>query len=462
MPHKLAGGAEKAPEWGIAAATGLRDDEGNQIVTAAATPPEVPFPSGDFCFPRRIYMPQINSGDTAWVLISTALVLVMTPALAFFYGGMVRRKNALSTLNLSFITIALVSLQWVLFGYSFAFGKGGSAFLGGLSYLGLEGVGADPNPEYAATIPHLAFMAFQMMFAIITPALITGAFVERVKFKTYILFTLIWATLVYDPVAHWVWGTGGFLRNLGALDFAGGTVVHIVAGFSALAFALVIGKRAGFGKAPMEPHNIPFTVLGAGLLWMGWFGFNGGSALAANGVAVNALVTTNTAAAAAALSWMLITWRQNKPSVLGTVIGAVVGLVAITPAAGYVSPLAAIVIGALASPISLLAIKVRQKMGLDESLDVWACHGMGGTWGALATGLFASKAVNPAGADGLFYGNPSQFLVQAGAAAVSILFAFGTTYLLARILKATVGLRVSHDEEEVGLDISEHGEPAYA
>ncbi|MBN2083642.1 MAG: ammonium transporter [Anaerolineales bacterium] len=404
----------------------------------------------------------MNTGDTAWVLISAALVLVMTPALAFFYGGMVRRKNALSTLNLSFVTIALISLQWVLFGYSLAFGEGGGAFLGGLSYLGLNGVGDAPNADYAATIPHSAFMAFQMMFAIITPALITGAFVERIKFKTYILFTLIWATLVYDPVAHWVWGTGGILRSWGALDFAGGNVVHILAGFSALAFALVIGARKGFGNAPMEPHNIPFTVLGAGLLWMGWFGFNGGSALGANGLAVNALVTTNTAAAAAALSWMLITWRQRKPSVLGTVTGAVVGLVAITPAAGYVTPLAAIAIGALASPISLLAIKARQKMGLDESLDVWACHGIGGTWGALAVGLFASKAVNSAGADGLFYGNPSQFLIQAAAAAVSILFAFGMTYLLARVLKAAVGLRVTHDEEEVGLDISEHGEPAYA
>ncbi|MBN1440384.1 MAG: ammonium transporter [Anaerolineales bacterium] len=396
------------------------------------------------------------------MLVSTALVLMMTPALAFFYGGMVRRKNILSTLNLSFITIALISLQWVLVGYSLAFGTGGGGLFGGLNYLGLAGVGAEPNPDYAATIPHLAFMAFQMMFAVITPALITGAFVERVKWKTYLLFTLLWAALIYDPVAHWVWGTGGFLRTMGALDFAGGTVVHILAGFSALAFALVIGKRKGYGEAPMEPHNIPFTVLGAGLLWMGWFGFNGGSALAANGTAVSALVTTNTAAAAAALSWMLITWRRNKPSVLGTVTGAVVGLVAITPAAGYVTPLAAAVIGALASPISLGAIKLRQKMGLDESLDVWACHGVGGTWGAVATGLFAVKAVNPAGADGLLAGNPSQFLIQAAAAAVSILFAFGATYLLARILKATVGLRVSRDEEEVGLDISEHGELAYA
>jgi Amt family ammonium transporter len=404
----------------------------------------------------------INSGDTAWVLISAALVLVMTPALAFFYGGMVRRKNVLSTLNLSFITIALISIQWVLFGYSLAFGKGFGSLLGGFSFLGLQGVGAAPDPDYAATIPHLAFAAFQMMFAIITPALITGAFVERVRFKAYLIFILLWATLVYDQVAHWVWGSGGVLRNLGALDFAGGTVVHVLAGFSALAFALVIGKRKGYGKAPMEPHNIPFTVLGAGLLWMGWFGFNGGSALAANGIAVNALVTTNTAAAAAALSWMLISWRDNKPSVLGVVTGAVVGLVAITPAAGFVTPLAAIVIGAVAAPISYFCIKLRKNWNLDESLDVWACHGMGGTWGALATGIFATKLVNPAGADGLLAGNPMQFLIQVAAVSVSILFAFGMTFAIAQILRRTVGLRVTSNEEEVGLDISEHGEPAYA
>src|SRR5512136_1196602 len=332
-------------------------------------------------------MATVNAGDTAWVLIASALVMMMTPALAFFYGGMVRKKNILSTLNLSFIIMALISVQWVLYGYSLAFGADLGGLVGGLDFLGLAGVGSQPNPAYAPTIPHLAFAAFQMMFAVITPALITGAFVERVRFKTFLAFTLLWATLVYDPVAHWVWGAGGMLRQLGALDFAGGTVVHVLAGFSALAFALVIGARKGFGASTFEPHNIPYSVLGAGLLWFGWFGFNGGSALAANGLAANALVTTNTAAAAAALSWMLITWRQNKPSVLGIVTGAVVGLVAITPAAGYVTPLAAIAIGALASPISLLAIKARQKMGLDESLDVWACHGMGGTWGALAVGL---------------------------------------------------------------------------
>lgn len=403
----------------------------------------------------------INAGDTAWVLVSTALVMMMTPALAFFYGGMVRKKNVLSTLNLSFIIMGLVSVQWVLLGYTLAFGPSLGGIIGNLSFAGLAGVGSAPNPDYAPTIPHLAFAAYQMMFAVITPALITGAFVERVRFKAFLLFAVLWATLVYDPVAHWVWGMGGFLRQLGALDFAGGTVVHITAGFSALAFATVIGARRGFGRAPMEPHNIPYSILGAGLLWMGWFGFNGGSALGANGLAVNAVVTTNTAAAAAGLSWMLLSWLDNKPSVLGIVTGAVVGLVAITPASGFVTPLAALAIGALAAPISYYAIKLRQRWSLDESLDVWACHGMGGTWGALATGLFASKAVNEAGANGLLYGNPAQFLVQATAVSVSILFAFGMTFVIARLLQARVGLRVSENEEEVGLDISEHGERAY-
>src|SRR5215213_5036085 len=393
-------------------------------------------------------MDAINAGDTAWILIATALVMMMTPALAFFYGGMVRKKNLLSTINLSFITIALISLQWVIVGYTLAFGTSMGGLIGGLNFFGLSGVSAEPNADYAPTIPHLAFAAYQMMFAIITPALITGAFVERVRFK---------ASLVYDPVAHWVWGVGGILRNMGALDFAGGTVVHITAGFSALAFAIVLGKRKWFGQAPLEPNNIPFTVLGAGLLWMGWFGFNGGSALAANGLAVNAVVTTNTAAAAAAIVWMFLSWRDNKPSVLGIVTGAVVGLVAITPAAGFVTPMAAILIGGLAAPISFYAIRLRQRWGLDESLDVWACHGMGGTWGALATGLFATRLVNPAGTDGLFYGNPAQFAIQALAALVSIAFAFGMT-LLSRLM----GLRVTENEEEVGLDISEHGERAYA
>ncbi len=405
---------------------------------------------------------EINAGDTAWVLMASALVLMMTPALAFFYGGMVRKKNVLSTLNLSVILMALIGVQWVLFGYSLAFGDDLGGVIGGWNFFGLAGVGAEPNPTYAATIPHLAFAAFQMMFAVITPALITGAFVERVRFKAFLVFALLWATLVYDPVAHWVWGDGGFLRRLGALDFAGGTVVHIAAGFSALAFALVIGARKGFGARAFEPHNIPYSVLGAGLLWVGWFGFNGGSALAANGLAVHALVTTNTAAAACGLVWMLLAWRDNKPGVLGIVTGVVVGLVAITPAAGYVTPLTAIAVGALAAPISYYAIRLRQKWNLDESLDVWSCHGMGGLWGALATGLFASKAVNAAGADGLFYGNAGQFVVQLLAAMVVVAFSFGATYVLARLLKNALGLRVSANEEEVGLDISEHGETAYA
>lgn len=407
-------------------------------------------------------MDAINAGDTAWILIATALVMMMTPALAFFYGGMVRKKNLLSTINLSFITVGLISLQWVIIGYTLAFGTSVGGLIGGLNFFGLAGVSAAPNADYAPTIPHLAFSAYQMMFAIITPALITGAFVERVRFKAFLVFTVLWATFVYDPVAHWVWGVGGILRSMGALDFAGGTVVHITAGFSALAFAIVLGKRKWFGHAALEPNNIPFTVLGAGLLWMGWFGFNGGSALAANGLAVNALVTTNTAAAAAAVVWMFLSWRDNKPSVLGIVTGAVVGLVAITPAAGFVTPMASILIGGLAAPISFYAIRLRQKWGLDESLDVWACHGMGGTWGALATGLFATKLVNPAGADGLFYGNPGQFVIQAIAVLVAIAFAFGVTFVITKALSRFMGLRVSENEEEVGLDISEHGERAYA
>ena len=407
-------------------------------------------------------MGTLNAGDTAWLLISSALVLMMTPALGFFYGGMVRRKNMLSTLNLSFILIALISVQWVLFGYTLAFGTDRGGLIGGLDFLGLRNVGLEPS-RYAPTVPHLAFAAFQMMFAIITPALITGTFVERVRFKTFLVFSVLWATLVYDPVAHWVWGEGGFLRSLGALDFAGGTVVHILGGFSALAFALVIGPRKGFGRSAFEPSHIPYSILGAGLLWVGWFGFNAGSALAANGVAVQALVTTNTAAAAAGLVWMLLSWMDNKPSILGIVTGAVVGLVAITPGAGFVTPMAAIVIGAIASAISYYGIKVvKGRWGLDESLDVFACHGLGGVWGALATGLFATKTVNVAGSDGLFYGNPRQFLVQLVAVLVAAVFSFAFTTALTKLLHATMGLRVTSNEEEVGLDVSEHGERAFA
>lgn len=407
-------------------------------------------------------MEQINAGDTAWMIVASTLVLLMTPALGFFYGGMVRSKNILSTLNLSLIMMALLSIQWILFGYSLAFGTDHAGLIGGLDYLGFNGVDAAPNAIYAASIPHSAFALFQMMFAIITPALISGAFVERVRFKTFLVFSLIWATLVYAPVAHWVWAAGGIFHQMGALDFAGGTVVHITAGYSALAFAMVIGARRGFGSRTFEPHNIPFSILGAGLLWVGWFGFNGGSALAANGLAINAIITTNTAAASAGLVWMFLSWLDHKPSVLGIITGAVVGLVAITPASGYVTPLSAIIIGAVAAPISYYAIRLRQRYNLDESLDVWACHGMGGTWGALATGLFATTSVNAAGANGLFYGNPGLFIIQLITVIVTIAFAFIMTQVIARVLKKLMGLRVTDKEEEVGLDISEHGEQAYA
>ncbi|MFH2128448.1 MAG: ammonium transporter [Pseudomonadota bacterium] len=402
----------------------------------------------------------ISAGDTAWILTSTALVLLMTPGLAFFYGGMVRKKNILSTLNLSFIMMGVISVQWVLYGYTLAFGKNVAGLFGDLSYLGFSGVTGVAGP-YSSNIPHLAFAAFQMMFAVITPALITGAFVERIRFKTFLVFAVLWATIVYDPLCHWVWGDGGWMGAMGALDFAGGTVVHIAAGFSALAFAIAIGPRKGFPKAPMEPHNIPYTVLGAGLLWFGWFGFNAGSSLAADGLASYAFVNTNTAAASAAVSWMLVSWTDaGKPSVLGIATGAVVGLVAITPAAGFVTPLGAIVIGAVGAPISYYAIRFRQRRNLDESLDVWACHGMAGTWGALATGLFAAPAVNKAA--GLFYGNPGQLGIQAISVAVTICFVFLVTFVLAKILGGIMGLRVETLEEEVGLDLSEHGERAYS
>ncbi|MCX9009602.1 MAG: ammonium transporter [Candidatus Methanoperedens sp.] len=406
--------------------------------------------------------PKVDSGDTAWVLISSALVMIMIPAVGLFYGGMVRKKNALSTIMFSFVILALISVQWVLFGYSLAFGPDVHGVIGNLDWLGLNGVGQGPNADYAATIPALAYMIFQAMFAIITVALISGAFVERIKFSAFMVFSLLWATLVYDPIAHWVWGTGGWLRNLGALDFAGGTVVHISSGVSALAIALVIGARKGFGKQPMEPHNIPMVVLGAVLLWFGWFGFNGGSAVASNGLATSAFVVTNTAAAAAALMWTMLSWYHKRPSVLGTATGAVVGLVAITPASGFVTPLAAIVIGAVAAVISYYAMLFRSKQNVDDSLDVWACHGLGGTWGAIATGIFATVAVNSAGANGLLYGNPGQFVTQIIAVGVTWVYAFVMTVILAKVIDKTIGLRVCDEEESVGLDISQHAEKAYS
>ena len=408
-------------------------------------------------------MQMIDKGDTAWVLVCSALVLLMLiPGLALFYGGMVRRKNVLATLLQSFAALCVVSLQWVLCGYSLAFGPDHGGLLGGLDWAGLRGVGPGPYPAYAATIPHQAFMLFQMMFAAITPALIAGAFAERKKFAAFLLFTLLWSTLVYDPLAHWVWSEAGFLHKLGALDFAGGTVVHLSSGVSALVCALVMGKRRGYPSTPMPPHNLPFTLIGAALLWFGWFGFNAGSALEASGVAAGAFLATNTAAAAAALAWMFTEWKlRGKPTALGTASGAVAGLVAITPACGYVGPIAAMGIGAIGGVLCFSACHLKARLGYDDSLDVVGVHGVGGVWGALATGLFAWKAVNGAGADGLLHGNPSLLLAQVAAVGVTIALAAPATFIILKIVDATVGLRVDEEDEQTGLDLSQHSENAY-
>jgi Amt family ammonium transporter len=408
--------------------------------------------------------PKIDKGDTAWMLTSAALVLMMTiPGLFLFYGGLVRGKNALGTIMQSFILVGLISIQWVLFGYSLSFGPDIGGLIGGLDWMGLNGVGADPNADYAATIPHQAFMIYQMMFAIITPALITGAFAERAKFSTFLVFMLLWATLIYDPLAHWVWGVKGWMREMGALDFAGGTVVHISSGISALVAALMYGKRVGYGKEHMAPHNLPFSVIGAGLLWVGWFGFNAGSALAADGLATSAFVATHVATAAAALAWMFAEWMaRGKPTVLGAASGAVAGLVAITPGAGFVGPMSAILIGIGGGVFCFTACNLKSKFGYDDSLDVVGVHGVGGTWGALATGLFASKAINAAGNDGLFFGNPGQFWTQLVAVIVTWVFAAVGTWIILSLLKAVMGLRVSEEEEQMGLDLSQHDERGYA
>jgi len=400
----------------------------------------------------------IDSGATAWILASTALVMIMTPAVGFFYGGLVRRKNLISMITLSFVAFALVSIQWVVIGYSLAFGNDPAspvnAFIGNLQYLGLNNVGMDPGP-YSTAIPGLLYMVFQLVFATVTMAIVTSGIAERVKFSAYLVFALLWTTIVYDPLAHWVWG-GGWAAQFGALDFAGGTVVHISSGFAALALALVIGKRVGFGKYVMEPNNIPLTILGAALLWFGWFGFNAGSAIGANGLAASAFVTTNVAAAAGALAWMLVSWINGKPSSLGFVSGAVAGLVAITPGAGYVTPMAAILIGAIGGIFCYGVMLWRIRKGMDESLDAWAIHGMGGLWGALATGIFAVAAVN--GASGLLEGNVHQFIANAAGAFAAVIYAFVVTYILAVVIDKTIGLRVSEEEEYVGLDIAQHGE----
>jgi Amt family ammonium transporter len=404
----------------------------------------------------------INTGDTAWMLVATALVMLMTPALGFFYGGLVRRKNVLSTLMHSFFILALISVQGVLWGYSLAFGPDRGGIIGGLDWIGLQGVGLDPNPAYAPTIPHQLFMIYQAMFAVITPALITGAFAERKRFKAFVIFSLLWATFVYDPVAHWVWGTGGWLHALGALDFAGGTVVHITSGVSALVAAIMLGKRIGFGREPLDHHDATMTLLGAGLLWFGWFGFNAGSALTAGGLAVSAFVVTNTAAAMGALTWVTVSWmRQRQPSVIGAAAGAVAGLVAITPAAGFVDVRASIIIGAGAGVVCYLAAQLKHRLHVDDALDVWAVHGVGGWWGALATGLFATVAVNAGGANGLFFGNPAQLGIQLVAVLSVTLYSGGATWVILKLVDRLVGLRVPEAEEIRGLDTSQHGEPAY-
>ena len=406
----------------------------------------------------------MDSGNTAWVLTASALVLLMTiPGLAFFYGGLVRRKNVLSILMQCFIIVCVVSLQWMLFGYSLAFGPEFHGIIGKMDWMGLAGVGAMPNRDYSGGIPHYAFMIFQAMFAIITPALIIGAYAERVKFSAFLVFTLLWTTFVYDPLAHWVWGVGGWMRTLGALDFAGGIVVHVSSGISALVLALLLGKRIGYNHKPIRPHNLPFTVLGAALLWVGWFGFNAGSALAADGLAANAFVTTHMATAAAGITWALVEWWHNgTPTILGAATGAVAGLVAVTPACGFVNPMNAMFIGMIVAVVCYIAVAIMKgKLGYDDSLDAFGVHGVGGTVGTFATGLFAEKVVNTAGADGLLFGNAHQLYVQSLSLIVTVAFAAIMTFIIYKIVDALIGMRVEENNEVVGLDLTQQSEAAY-
>ena len=418
-------------------------------VTAAVTAPAAPV---------------VNSGDTAWMLISTALVLLMSiPGLALFYGGLVRRKNVLSVLMQCFFLVCLITVQWVVFGYSISFGPDIKGFIGSLDWCMLNGVGAEPNADYAGTIPHSVFMLFQMMFAIITPALIIGAFAERMKFGAFVVFSLLWSTIVYDPVAHWVWGVGGFLRTMGALDFAGGTVVHINAGIAALVAALVLGKRLGYPKKMSPPHNLPFAVMGAGLLWFGWFGFNAGSALGANGLAGSAFLSTHVATAAAGLAWAAMDLMINRHvTMLGVISGAVAGLVAITPAAGFVTPGGALAIGAGAGVICYFFVTVvKPRLGYDDALDAFGVHGVGGIWGALATGLFATTTINSAGANGLFYGNPALLWIQLKAVLVTVVYSGIMSFVLLKIVDMIIGLRAGEQAERIGLDLIDHRETGY-
>jgi len=407
-------------------------------------------------------MAGINSGDTAFVLVSAALVLLMTPGLALFYGGMVRKKNVLGTIMQSFIMIALITLEWVYLGYSMSFGPDVSGIIGNLSWLGLKGVGAAPNPNYAPTIPHSVFMIYQCMFAVITPALITGAFAERVRFAPFLVFSVLWAILVYNPVCHWIWGAGGWLKAKGVLDFAGGMVVHLTSGAAALAAALVIGKRRGWGREPFVPHNLPMTLLGAGLLWFGWFGFNGGSALAANAIAATAFISTHLAAVAAMAMWVLVEWiHRGNPTTLGAASGAIAGLATVTPAAGFVSPNSAVIIGIIAGICCYLGVLAKDKLGYDDSLDVVGIHGLGGLIGTICLGIFASKAINPDGANGLLAGNASFLGTQIFAVAVVAVYAFIVSFILFKVIDLVLGLRVSDEDEIRGLDKALHSETAY-
>ncbi|MGE4272515.1 MAG: ammonium transporter [Desulfitobacterium sp.] len=403
----------------------------------------------------------IDSGDTSFIIISTALVFLMTPGLALFYGGMVRKKNVLSTVMHSFIIMGVSSVLWISVGFSLAFGTDHGGMIGSFQWVGLRGVGMEPNADYSGTIPFLLFMAFQMMFTLITPAIISGSIAERMRFPAFLGFIVLWLLMVYYPLAHWVWGVGGFLREMGALDFAGGTVVHISSGVTGLVAALILGERRGYGKEPMAPHQLPMTVLGAGLLWFGWFGFNAGSALGANGLAAMALVTTNTSAAAGILAWTVMEWiHRGKPTILGAASGAIVGLVAITPGAGFVTPMSSLVIGLIGGAICYFSVSVlKAKLGYDDSLDAFGCHGFGGIWGALATGIFASASVG--GTDGLLYGNAAQVGIQAIGVVITIVLAVVATFVIMKLVSVFTPLRVTAEEEEMGLDISQHGEQAY-
>jgi ammonium transporter, Amt family len=419
-------------------------------------------------FPMNVYAQasgKIDTGDTAFLLLSAALVMLMTPGLALFYGGMVRQKNVLGTIMQSFVAIAIISVQWILFGYSLAFGPDVHGIIGNLDWIGLRGVGVAPNLAYAPTVPHIAFMIYQAMFAVITPALISGAFAERMKFSVFFVFTILWSTIVYDPVAHWIWGNGGWLKNMGALDFAGGMVVHITSGISALAAALIIGKRKGHAH-DFTPHNLPLTVLGAGILWFGWFGFNAGSALSSGALSAMTFAVTHISAVGATLIWVVIEWlHRGKPTMFGAATGSIAGLATITPASGFVGPMSALIVGLCAGTICYLALNLKTRLGYDDSLDAFGIHGIGGIVGTLATGLFAQKILNPAGANGLFFSGSGSgsgiFVTQIIGIGATIVYSFILTVIILKVLDKFMGLRLDDESEEIGLDLSQHGESGY-